>query len=59
MKFFFDRDWAKKGWGPRAYLFLALNYLPTELVGAIGLSQLKKVQDVVRKRHELGEYLTK
>jgi dTDP-4-amino-4,6-dideoxygalactose transaminase len=58
MKFFIDKGWARKGWGPRAYLFLAPNYRPTELVGAIGLAQLKKVQDVVRKRHELGEYLS-
>lgn len=58
MKFFIDKGWARKGWGPRAYLFLAPNYRPTELVGAIGLAQLKKVQDVVRKRHDLGEYLS-
>jgi perosamine synthetase len=58
MKFYVDKGYARKGWGPRAYLFLAPNYRPTELVGAVGLAQLKKVKEVVRKRHELGEYLT-
>jgi perosamine synthetase len=58
MKFFVDKGYARKGWGPRAYLFLAPNYRPTELVGAVGLAQLKKVGEVVRKRHELGEYMS-
>jgi perosamine synthetase len=58
MKFFVDKGYARKGWGPRAYLFLAPNYRPTELVGAIGLAQLKKVKEVVKKRHELGEYMS-
>lgn len=58
MKFFVDKGYARKGWGPRAYLFLAPNYRPTELVGAIGLAQLKKVKGVVKKRHELGQYMS-
>jgi dTDP-4-amino-4,6-dideoxygalactose transaminase/predicted dehydrogenase len=58
MKFFVDKGYARKGWGPRAYLFLAPNYRPTELVGAIGLAQLKKVKEVIKKRHELGEYMS-
>ena len=58
MKYFVDKGWARKGWGPRAYLFLAPNYRPTELMGAVGLAQLKKVKEVVRKRHILGEYMT-
>jgi perosamine synthetase len=58
MKFFVDKGYARKGWGPRAYLFLAPNYRPTELVGAIGLAQLKKVGEVVKRRHELGEYMS-
>ncbi len=58
MKCFVDKGWARKGWGPRAYLFLAPNYRPTELMGAVGLAQLKKVEGVVRKRHVLGEYMT-
>src|SRR3990172_9509861 len=59
MKFFIDKGWARKGWGPRAYLFLSPNYRPTELIGAVGLAQLKKVNGVAQKRHDLGEYMTK
>lgn len=58
MKLFADKGYARKGWGARAYLFHAPNYRMTELVGAVGLTQLKKVKAVVEKRHELGEYLT-
>ena len=59
MKFFVDKGYARKSWGPRAYLFHAPNYRMNELTGAVGLAQLKKVKKVVDKRHELGEYLTK
>jgi perosamine synthetase len=59
MKVFIDKGWARKAWGSRAYLFLSPNYRPTELIGAVGLAQLKKVKAVVEKRHELGEYMTK
>src|SRR4030066_117730 len=58
MKYFIDKGWARKSWGSRAYLFLSPNYRPTELVGAIGLAQLKKVKGVSQKRHELGENMT-
>jgi perosamine synthetase len=58
MKLFVDKGYARKGWGPRAYLFLAPNYRPTELVGAIGLAQLKKIESIVQTRNELGDYLT-
>lgn len=58
MKFFADKGFARKGYGPRAYLFHAPNYRMTELVGAVGLAQLKKVKAVVERRHELGEYMT-
>jgi perosamine synthetase len=57
MKFFVDKGWARKGWGPRAYLFLAPNYRPTELVGAVGLAQLRKNRGIVEKRRALCEYL--
>jgi dTDP-4-amino-4,6-dideoxygalactose transaminase/predicted dehydrogenase len=59
MKLFADKGYARKGWGSRAYLFHAPNYRMTELVGAVGLAQLKKVKGVVTKRREMGEYLTK
>jgi len=59
MTFFRDKGWTRKpGWGPRTYAFLAPNYRMTELQGAVGLAQLEKVQDVVSRRHELGNYLT-
>ena len=58
MKLFADKGYARKGWGARAYLFHAPNYRMTELVGAVGLAQLRKVKAVVQKRHELGEYMS-
>ena len=58
MKLFADKGYARKGWGARAYLFHAPNYRMTELVGAVGLAQLKKLQSVVDKRRELGRYMS-
>ncbi len=58
MKLFADKGYARKGWGPRAYLFHAPNYRMTELVGAVGLAQLKKVRSVVEKRWALGQHMT-
>ncbi len=58
MNLFVDKGFARKGWGPRSYLFHAPNYRITELVAAVGLAQLDKVQRVVRKRSELGRYMT-
>ncbi len=59
MKLFVDKGFARKGWGARAYLFHGQNYRMNELTAAVGIAQLKKVENVVTKRHELGEYLTK
>jgi perosamine synthetase len=58
MKLFVDKGYARKGWGSRAYLFLAPNYRMNELTAAVGRAQLKKVEEVIRKRQELGSYLT-
>ena len=58
MKLFADKGYARKGYGSRAYLFHAPNYRMTELVGAVGLAQLKKVKGVVAKRHELGTHMS-
>jgi len=58
MKLFADKGWTRRGYGPRAYLFHAPNYRMTELVGAVGLAQLKKVAGVVEKRRELGEHMS-
>ena len=58
MRFFVDKGFQRKGWGPRAYLFLAPNYRMNELTAAVGLAQIEKVKEVVRKRHALGDRLT-
>jgi dTDP-4-amino-4,6-dideoxygalactose transaminase/predicted dehydrogenase len=54
MKLFVDKGWARKGFGPRAYLFHAPNYRMTELAGAVGLAQLAKLPAVVARRRELA-----
>ncbi|MCE7983681.1 MAG: DegT/DnrJ/EryC1/StrS family aminotransferase [Caldilinea sp. CFX5] len=59
MMLFRDKGWTRKaGWGPRTYAFLAPNYRPTEMHGAVGLAQIKKVRNVVTTRMELGNYLS-
>jgi perosamine synthetase len=58
MKLFVDKGWARRGFGPRAYLFHAPNYRMTELVGAVGLAQLAKLRSVVDKRREMAALLT-
>jgi dTDP-4-amino-4,6-dideoxygalactose transaminase len=58
MRFFVDKGWARREWGPRTYAFLAPNYRMTELQGAVGLAQTEKVQAVVDRRHHLGDLLS-
>jgi dTDP-4-amino-4,6-dideoxygalactose transaminase len=59
MFLFRDKGWTRKpGWGSRTYAFLAPNYRPTEMQGAVGLAQVKKVRNVVETRQELGNYLS-
>ena len=58
MRYFVDKGFQRKGWGPRAYLFLAPNYRMNELTAAVGLAQIEKVRDVVKRRNELGTVLT-
>jgi predicted dehydrogenase len=58
MDLFADKGFARKKWGPRAYVFHAPNYRMTELVGAVGLAQLEKVRAVVQRRRELGQHMT-
>jgi len=55
---FTDKGWNRTGWGPRAYLFLAPNYRMTELQGAVGLAQLRRLRDVVARRNHNGDRLT-
>ncbi len=58
MKLFVDKGYARKGWGPRSYLFHAPNYRMTELVGAVGLAQLEKVNAVFETRSALGQQMS-
>ena len=58
LRFFVDKGFQRKGWGPRAYLFLAPNYRMSELQGAVGLAQVPKVRDVACRRMALGQRLT-
>jgi len=59
MYLFRDKGWTREaGWGPRTYEFLAPNYRMTELQGAVGIAQIKKVRDVVEKRMALGRLLS-
>ncbi len=58
MKLFADKGYARKGWGARAYLFHAPNYRMTELVGAVGLVQLEKVQASSRSGVSSARQLT-
>lgn len=59
MRLFRDKGWTTEpGWGRKSYEFLAPNYRMTELQAAVGLAQVERVQDVVDRRHALGELLT-
>ena len=59
MCLFRDKGWTRQpGWGPRTYAFLAPNYRMTELQGAVGLAQVRKVRSVVEKRMKLGHLLS-
>lgn len=56
--FFQDKGWARAAFGPRAYRFLAPNYRMPEVSGAIGLAQLRKLPEIVKRRRGLGDRLT-
>jgi len=58
MRLFRDKGYRRKGWGPRAYLFLAPCYRMNELTAAVGLGQIPKVRARVEKRTALGNKLT-
>ncbi len=55
---FQDKGWARGGWGPRAYRFLALNYRMTELQGAVGCAQIKRLEEITSARNRNGDLLT-
>ena len=58
MRFFSDKGFQRKGWGPRAYLFLAPCYRMNEQTAAVGLPQIKRVRSRVERRMKLGNLLT-
>ncbi len=58
MKLFADKGYSRGKHGPRAYVAHGMNYRMTELQGAVGLAQLKKVRSVVERRMKLGDLLS-
>jgi dTDP-4-amino-4,6-dideoxygalactose transaminase len=57
---FADKAWPRSGkLADRGYLFLAMNYRMTELQGAVGLAQVKKIRNIVERRRKVGEKLVK
>lgn len=58
LKLFSDKGWDYKYMGERDHAFLAPNYRMTELQGAVGVAQVKKVRDVTLRRIALGRQLT-
>lgn len=57
MRLFADKGWPRDEW-PRDHLFLAPNYRMTDLQGAIGVTQTRKLADnVARRRASAGELL--
>jgi len=58
MWLFADKGYQRKGFGPRAYKFLAPCYRMNEQTAAVGLAQLKRVRGVVEKRIRLGALLS-
>ncbi|MBI5094726.1 MAG: DegT/DnrJ/EryC1/StrS family aminotransferase [Candidatus Hydrogenedentes bacterium] len=52
-----DKGYARDGQGRRPP-FLAMNYRPSELHGAVALAQLRKLPAIVEKRNMLGDLLT-
>lgn len=49
MRLFADKGWPRDEW-PRDHLFLAPNYRMTDLQGAVGVAQAKKLPGLVAKR---------
>lgn len=58
MRMFADKHFNRGVKGPRMYGSLGINYRMTELHAAVGLAQLDKVEDTVKRRNQLGTRLT-
>jgi dTDP-4-amino-4,6-dideoxygalactose transaminase len=57
-KLFSDKGWPRGGNGQRGHLFLAPNYRMTELQGAVGLAQLRKIDSILARRRKSAQALT-
>jgi dTDP-4-amino-4,6-dideoxygalactose transaminase len=59
MELFRDKGWQTRGKaGQRRYASLGLNYRMNELTAAVGLVQMRKLEQVVRARNRVGDRLT-
>jgi len=58
MRLFADKGWPRDT-DERTYLFLALNYRMTELVGAVTRAQLSRLRDIVADRRTAAARTTK
>ena len=57
-KLFADKGWHRDDFGPRKYTLLGLNYRMTELQGAVGCAQLRKLKSIVEGRRRNGDALS-
>ncbi len=55
-RLFADKGWPR-GTGERGHLFLGPNYRLTELQGAVGIAQVRKVKEIVARRRRTAELL--
>jgi perosamine synthetase len=58
-RLFSDKGWTRqKGFGPGTYHFLAPSYRMSELEGAVGCAQIRKLPDIAKRRNHNGTALT-
>lgn len=55
MRLFRDKGWNRRGFGPRSYPSFGMNYRMTELQAAVGIPQLRTLQQVIDRRRSLAE----
>jgi predicted dehydrogenase len=56
---FVDKGWNRSAWGgARQYTMLGMNYRMTELQAAVGIAQLRKLQNITERRNRNGTLLT-
>lgn len=56
-RLFSDKGWPRGIPGMRGHLFLGMNYRLTELQGAVGLAQVRKLPAIVERRRQTAEHL--